>query len=101
MLVTDIEVRSRLTLTKASLLALLLLTPLALQAQGSSVAAFQNPQQAMYSLRETVLRNSLVKQNQQAVAAAVKRARGLYFPEVRNNLHRLMLLAVVVAGAND
>jgi hypothetical protein len=34
-----------------------------------SVAAFQNPQQAMYSLRETVLRNSLVKQNQQAVAA--------------------------------
>ena len=33
------------------------------------VAAFQNPQQAMYSLRETVLRNSLVKQNQQAVGA--------------------------------
>lgn len=33
------------------------------------VAAFQNPQQAMYSLRETVLRNSLVKQNQQALGA--------------------------------
>jgi len=33
------------------------------------VAAYQNPQQAMYSLRETVLRNSLVKQNQQALAA--------------------------------
>lgn len=33
------------------------------------LAAFQNPQQAMYILRETVLRNSLVKQNQQAVGA--------------------------------
>jgi hypothetical protein len=33
------------------------------------VAAFQNPQQAMYSLRETVLRNSLTKQNQQAIGA--------------------------------
>lgn len=33
------------------------------------VAAFQNPQQSMYSLRETVLRNSLVKQNQQALGA--------------------------------
>ena len=33
------------------------------------VAAFQNPQQAMYSLRETVMRNSLTKQNQQALGA--------------------------------
>lgn len=33
------------------------------------VAAFQNPQQAMYSLRETVLRNSLMKQNQQTLGA--------------------------------
>lgn len=33
------------------------------------VAAFQNPQQAMYSLRETVMKNSLVKQNQQALGA--------------------------------
>jgi len=33
------------------------------------VAAFQNPQQAMYSLRETVMRNSLTKQNQQALVA--------------------------------
>jgi hypothetical protein len=33
------------------------------------VAAFQNPQQAMYSLRETVLKNSLAKQNQQAIGA--------------------------------
>jgi len=33
------------------------------------VAAFQNPQQAMYSLRETVLKNSMVKQNQQGLAA--------------------------------
>jgi len=32
-------------------------------------AAFQNPQQAMYSLRETVLKNSMAKQNQQAVGA--------------------------------
>jgi hypothetical protein len=32
------------------------------------VAAFQNPQQAMYSLRETVLKNSMAKQNQQALA---------------------------------
>ena len=32
------------------------------------VAAFQNPQQAMYSLRETVIRNSQMKQNQQALA---------------------------------
>jgi TIR domain-containing protein len=29
------------------------------------VAAFENPQQAMYSLRETVLRNSMAKQSQQ------------------------------------
>jgi hypothetical protein len=33
------------------------------------VAAFQNPQQAMYSLRETVMKNSLMKQNQQALGA--------------------------------
>ena len=33
------------------------------------VAAFQNPQQAMYSLRETVLKNSMPKQNQQAIGA--------------------------------
>jgi hypothetical protein len=33
------------------------------------------------------------------VAAAVKRARGLYFTQVRNNLDRRMLLVVVVAGA--
>jgi hypothetical protein len=33
------------------------------------VAAFQNPQQAMYSLRETVLKNSMAKQNQQALGA--------------------------------
>jgi hypothetical protein len=32
------------------------------------VAAFQNPQQAMNSLRETVLRNSQIKQKQQALA---------------------------------
>ena len=33
------------------------------------VAAFQNPEQAMYSLREIVLKNSMSKQNQQNVAA--------------------------------
>ena len=33
------------------------------------VAAFQNPQQAMYSLRETVLKNSMAKQSQQALGA--------------------------------
>jgi hypothetical protein len=33
------------------------------------VAAFQNPQQAMHSLREKILRNSLTKQNQQAIGA--------------------------------
>jgi hypothetical protein len=33
------------------------------------VAVFQNPQQAMYSLRETVLKNSMAKQNQQAIGA--------------------------------
>ncbi|HXM97608.1 MAG TPA: toll/interleukin-1 receptor domain-containing protein [Candidatus Dormibacteraeota bacterium] len=33
------------------------------------VAAFQNPQQAMYSLRETVLKNSMAKQSQQAIGA--------------------------------
>jgi hypothetical protein len=33
------------------------------------VAPFQNPQQAMYSLRETVLKNSMAKQNQQALGA--------------------------------
>jgi hypothetical protein len=31
------------------------------------VAAYQNPQQAMYSLRETVLKNSMAKQSQQAI----------------------------------
>ncbi len=30
---------------------------------------FQNPQQAIYSLRETVLKNSMAKQNQQAIGA--------------------------------
>jgi hypothetical protein len=35
------------------------------------VAAFQNPQQAMYSLRETVLRNSLTKQKQAIGALAI------------------------------
>jgi hypothetical protein len=33
------------------------------------VAAYQNPQQAMSSLRETVLKNSTAKQNQQAIGA--------------------------------
>jgi hypothetical protein len=33
------------------------------------VAAYQNPQQAMFSLRETVLRNSMAKQSQQALGA--------------------------------
>jgi hypothetical protein len=33
------------------------------------VAAFQNSQQAIYSLRETVLKNSMAKQNQHALAA--------------------------------
>jgi hypothetical protein len=33
------------------------------------VAAFQNPQQAMCSLRETVLKNSMAKQSQQAIGA--------------------------------
>jgi len=33
------------------------------------VAAFQNPEQAMYGLREIVLKNSMAKQNQQNVAA--------------------------------
>jgi len=33
------------------------------------VAAFRNPQQAMYSLRETVMKNSLMKHNQQALGA--------------------------------
>ena len=33
------------------------------------VAAYQNPQQAMYSLRETVLKNSMAKQSQQAIGA--------------------------------
>ena len=33
------------------------------------VAAYQNPQQAMYGLRETVLKNSMTKQNQQAMSA--------------------------------
>ena len=33
------------------------------------VAAYQNPQQAMYGLRETVLKNSMTKQSQQAMGA--------------------------------
>jgi len=33
------------------------------------VAAYQNPQQAMYSRRETVLKNSTAKQSQQAIGA--------------------------------
>jgi hypothetical protein len=33
------------------------------------VAAFQNPQQSAFALREIVLKNSLMKQNQQAMAA--------------------------------
>ena len=33
------------------------------------VAAYENPQQVMVNLRETVLRNSLMKQNQQAFGA--------------------------------
>jgi hypothetical protein len=33
------------------------------------VAANQSPQQAMYSLRETVLKNSMAKQSQQAIGA--------------------------------
>ncbi len=33
------------------------------------VAAFQNPQQSLYELRETVLKNSMTKQNQQSMAA--------------------------------
>lgn len=48
------------------------------------VAAFQNPQQAMYSLRETVMKNSLVKQNQQALGALA--------------LGGLVLLAIVAAN---
>jgi hypothetical protein len=35
------------------------------------IAAFQNPQQAMQSLRETVLRTSLLKQNQQTLAILI------------------------------
>jgi hypothetical protein len=33
------------------------------------VAAYQNPQQSLYQLRETVLKNSLTKQSQQSMAA--------------------------------
>jgi hypothetical protein len=33
------------------------------------VAAYQNPQQSLYQLRETVLKNSMTKQNQQSMAA--------------------------------
>jgi len=51
------------------------------------------------NLPESVLHLSYVLLHLTQVAAAVKRE--LYFPQVRNNLHRLMLLAVVVAGAND
>ena len=43
------EVRSRLTLTKASLLALLLLTPLALQAQGSPFDTGFNALQTLFT----------------------------------------------------
>ena len=43
------EVRSRLTLTKASLLALLLLTPLALQAQGSPFDSGFNALQTLFT----------------------------------------------------
>jgi hypothetical protein len=35
------------------------------------VAAYENPQQAMYTLRETVLRNSLLKKNQQNTLGAI------------------------------
>jgi type IV secretory pathway VirB2 component (pilin) len=43
------EVRSQLTLTKASLLALLLLTPLALQAQGSPFDTGFNALQTLFT----------------------------------------------------
>lgn len=33
------------------------------------VAAYQNPQQSLYGLRETVLKNSMTKQSQQSMAA--------------------------------
>lgn len=33
------------------------------------VAVFQDPQKALYGLRETVMRNSLMKQNQQSLGA--------------------------------
>ena len=48
------------------------------------------------NLPESVLHLSYILLHLTKVAAAVKR--GLYFPQVRHNLHRLMLLAVVVAG---
>lgn len=35
------------------------------------VAAYENPQQSMYNLRETVLKNSMLKKNQQTVLAAI------------------------------
>jgi hypothetical protein len=35
------------------------------------VAAYENPQQAMFTLRETVLRNSLLKKSQQNTLAAI------------------------------
>jgi hypothetical protein len=35
------------------------------------VAAYENPQQAMYTLRETVLRNSLLKKSQQNTLGAI------------------------------
>ena len=44
-----LEVRSRLKLTKASLLALLLLTPLALQAQGSPFDTGFNALQTLFT----------------------------------------------------
>jgi hypothetical protein len=41
------------------------------------VAAYQNPQQAMFMLREAVLRNSLMKQNQENVNALLKQQQTL------------------------
>jgi len=35
------------------------------------VPAYENPQKAMYDLRETVLKNSLLKKNQQHVLGAI------------------------------
>jgi hypothetical protein len=35
------------------------------------VAAYENPQQAMYTLRETVIKNSMIKQSQRNALAAI------------------------------